>query len=409
MSKNHKTISLAEARRIALRSQGLAENSSPFGSGQSAVLKVVQHLGYIQIDTISVVQRAHHHVLWSRIPDYQPEMLHALHEKDRAVFEYWNHAASYLPMSDYRFSLPLRKIFRSKDYWSENSEDMEKAKRRLLARIRRDGPLLLREVESKKLIESWWNAPPSKIEKRALHRLWLQGRVMIRSRQGFQKVFDLPERVIPNDVDQKIPSARENAEFHVRKTLRALGIARVAELHYLQEAERAGEVKKALLRLVKSGEVLELRVAEFPEIPCYAFKEAMSLSGSLSERRLQVLSPFDNLVIQRQRLRWLFGFDYVIECYVPAPKRRFGYFVLPILWGEEFIGRMDAKADRANKTLLIQNLVFEPHFRASEKFRTAWADSLQKFMQFQGCEAFSIKKVQPSSIKAFLKPAEPKK
>ncbi len=402
MSTSFPIISLSEARRIALRSQGLAEDDAPFGFGQTAALKAVQHLGYVQIDTISVVERAHHHVLWSRIPDYEPAMLHALHEKERAVFEYWNHAASYLPTVDYRFSLPLRKIFRRKEYWSENSPDMERAKRRLLGRIRRDGSLLLREVESKKLIESWWNAPPSKIEKRALHRLWLQGKVMIRSRQGFQKVFDLPERVVPQNVDQTIPSASEAAEFHVRKALLALGVARVSELHYLQEAERAEKVKGALRRLIKTGEVIELRVAEFPEAPCYAFKEALSLSAPLNRRRIRILSPFDNLVIQRQRLRWLFNFDYVIECYVPAPKRRFGYFVLPILWGEEFIGRMDAKADRPAKKLLIQNLFFESSFKPDVAFQREWQRSLSEFMRFQKCDAIEFKKVTPSSMKRFI-------
>ncbi|MDB6028759.1 MAG: hypothetical protein JWM68_4982, partial [Verrucomicrobiales bacterium] len=311
-------ISLAEARQIVLRSQGLGDIAAPFGSGKSAVLKAVEHLGYVQIDTISVVQRAHHHVLWSRIPDYQASMLHALHEQDRTLFEYWNHAASYLPMRDFRFSRPLMRQYRGEKKYDDESLEVSNAMRRVVQRIRKAGPLLLRDVKSGQLIESWWNAPPSKIEKRALHKLWMGGQVMVSKREGFQKVFDLPERMIPADVNQEMPTSRETAEFHVRRSLRALGVARLPELHYLHEAERAGAVKAALRKFLRTGEVVELRVAEFPEIACYALAESLSLAGPLRERRVHFLSPFDNLVIQRKRTSWLFHFDYVIECYVPA-------------------------------------------------------------------------------------------
>ncbi len=397
------TISLAKARQIVLRSQGLAGDAMPFGSGKSAVLKAIQHLGYVQIDTISVVQRAHHHVLWSRIPDYDPTMLHELHERDRAIFEYWNHAASYLPMDDFRFSLPAMRQYRRERKYDDESQDMAKAMRRLLQRIRKNGPLLLREVKTKQLIESWWNAPPSKIERRALHKLWMSGHVMVSKREGFQKVFDLPERVIPSYINQTVPTSRETAEFHVRRSLRALGVARVPELHYLHEAERAGAVKTALRKLVSTGDVVELRVAEFPDQPCYALAESLSPAITLRERRVHFLSPFDNLIIQRKRTSWLFNFDYTIECYVPAPKRHFGYFVLPILWGDELIGRMDAKADRTSGTLLIHRLIFEKAFNRFAELQSAWTPAMQDFMRFQNCDRVKLVAVEPSRVKGMLK------
>ena len=396
MSAICQTISLAETRQIVLRAQGLADNAAPFGSGKQAVLNAIEHLGYVQIDTISVVQRAHHHVIWSRVPDYQPTTLHELHEADRAVFEYWNHAASYLPMRDFRFSLPAMRAYQRSEKYDDNSPEMAKAMRRLRQRIRKAGPLLLRDVKSNQLIESWWNAPPSKIEKRALHKLWMGGQIMVSRREGFQKVFDLPERVLPSSVDQKMPTMRETAEFHVRRSLRALGVARVPELHYLHESESATAVKAAIRKLLRDGEIIELRVAEFPDIPCYAMADALSLASAFRERRLRFLSPFDNLVIQRKRTSWLFNFDFIIECYVPAPKRQFGYFVLPILWGDELIARMDAKADRASGTLLIHKLIFEPTFNRFSELQPEWHRALQEFMSFQGCKRLKIGTIKPN-------------
>lgn len=396
------TISLSEARNIALRSQGLADEASPFGVGKEASLRAVQHLGYVQVDTISVVQRAHHHVLWSRVPDYAPEMLHQLQDPDRAVFEYWNHAASYLPVSDFRFSLPLMRRYRSETHWGDDTPELKRAIRRVLQLVRRKGALLLRDVESKEFIGGWSNAAPSKIEKRALHELWMRGQVMIRSRQGFQKVFDLPERVLPPGIDQTLPTKKEVAEFHIRRALRALGVARTSELHYLQETERTSVVKTVLQDLVKKGEVVQLKVAEFPNVPCFALPGALDSASPLKASRLRILSPFDNLVIQRERLRWLFGFDYIIECYVPAAKRRYGYFVLPILWGDRFIGRMDAKADRAQRILQVNNLFFEPTFKDFGSVRSTLREVLQAFAKFQGCDRFKFAKISPATARKIV-------
>ena len=130
------SLSVTEVRAIVLRSQGLAEDLSPFGLGKTAVLKAIQHLGYIQVDPINVLQRAHHHVLWSRVPNYHPDMLHELQDPDAAVFEYWNHAASYLPMTDYRFSMPLMRKYRGEFHWSDDSPELRKSMRRQLTMIR---------------------------------------------------------------------------------------------------------------------------------------------------------------------------------------------------------------------------------------------------------------------------------
>jgi uncharacterized protein len=391
-------LSVTEVRAIVLRSQGLAESVSPFGLGKMAVLKAIQHLGYIQVDPINVLQRAHHHVLWSRVPNYHPNMLHQLQDPDAAVFEYWNHAASYLPMTDYRFSMPLMRKYRGEFHWSDDSPELRNSMRRLLTMIRKQGPLMLSEVESTGSVDGWSAGRTSKIERRALHELWMRGDIMIRSRHGVQKIFDLPSRVLPAGMDIKIPSKSEAAEFHARRALRALGVATPQELHYLQDAGQASAVRGALSALIRRGETVEVRVPDLPKSRLFALQEALEFNTPVERKIVRFLSPFDNLTIQRKRLNWLFDFDYVAEIYVPIEKRKYGYFVLPILWGDRLIGRMDAKANRAERQLVIHNLVFEPTFHDFEGVKPAFGKALNDFTRFQECDQWKISRVEPKAF-----------
>jgi uncharacterized protein len=361
-------------------------------------------LGDVQVDTISVIQRAHHHVLWSRVPDYAPEMLHDLQSVDVQVFEYWNHASSYLPLSDYRFSLPLMRKYRTQLHWSDESPEIKSSMRRMLAVIRKTGPVMLSDVESATLVKGWSEATLSKIERRALHELWMRGEIMIRSRRGMQKVFDLSERVLPKGTDVKVPTKREAAEFHVLRALRALGVARLQELHYLQDSDHAQALRKALLRLLNAGEVVEVEVGDAPKGSAFALPKSLELAGPLGRDVVRFLSPFDNVTIQRKRLKWLFDFDYSVEIYVPPAKRKYGYFVLPILWGDRLIGRMDVKADRAERLLLIHNLVFEPDVTDFAALKPVLADALRNFMRFQQCEEWKISRVEPKTFRLVQSP-----
>jgi uncharacterized protein YcaQ len=396
-------LSLAEVRAISLRSQGLAESESPFGNKKEGVLKAVQHLGYVQVDPISVIQRAHHHVLWSRIPDYDPDMLHQLQSVEATVFEYWNHATSYLPTKDYRYSLPLMRQYRQELHWSDDSPELRNSMRRMLALIRKKGPLMVSDVESAGMVRAWSAQALGKIERRALHELWMRGDLMIRSRKGVQKVFDLPSRVLPDGTDVKLPSKGEAAKFHVRRSLRALGVARLQELHYMLDVGKAGEIREALSSLLKNREAVEIQVAEFPKIPLFALHEVLKLKAPVENGAVRFLSPFDNLVIQRKRLKWLFDFDYVVEIYLPAAKRKYGYFVLPILWGDHLIGRLDAKAYRAERRLVIHNLVFEPTFHDLAAVRPAFIKALEEFTRFQGCDEWEISRVEPKTFQGVAK------
>jgi len=365
----------SRARALALRAQGL-DRRAAFGLGQEGVLGAIEHLGYVQIDTISVVERAHHHVLWSRVPDYHPDYLAGLHG-DRQVYEYWSHAASFLPMKDFRHSLPLMKSWRRRFHWSEDSPELRSAMRRVLGRIRREGAVRSRDFEGESRPGFWTF---SKIEKRALHELWMRGELMISAREGFQKVYDLRERVVSGK--PAVPREAENADFLIARTLRAHGVIREPEIRYLQRGAFGAVIRRRLERAVKSGQVMPVRVGE---VEAYALPETLAQDNEPVETRVHILSPFDNLVIQRERLRWLFGFDYQIECYVPAPKRRYGHFVLPVLYGDRFAARLEAKALRKESTLVLTDLWFEPGCDKDRGFRRTLREELERFAAFNQC------------------------
>jgi uncharacterized protein YcaQ len=382
-------LPLDQARRLALHSQALAADPAPFGQGKPAALRALEHLGYVQVDTLAVVERAHHHILWSRVPDYLPARLEELHHQDRQVFEYWTHAAAYLPMKDYRFSLPvMRQFARGGLHWFHPTPELESALPRVLAAVRRRGPLQVRDFDSPATARPGaWGF--TKIEKRALHELWMRGQVMIRERAGFQKIFDLPARVLPPEVNRRSPSPCELTEFLIRRALRTHGVVRPAEIRYLLRfLELPWDA--TLQRLVKRGEVVPVRVEGATDGPAYAAAAALDAIPDSVGQRLHILSPFDPLLLQRKRLHWLFGFEYQLECYVPAPKRRFGHFTLPLLWGDRFVGRLEARADRDRRQLEVSRLWWEPSRAREPNLRRALEESLARFAAFNRCPTVSL-------------------
>jgi uncharacterized protein len=177
--------------------------------------------------------------------------------------------------------------------------------------------------------------------------------------------------------------------------LRALGVATPQELHYSQDAGQAAAARAALTAFVNRAQAVELRVPDLPKLRLFALREALELNTPVESNIVRFLSPFDNLTIQRKRLNWLFDFDYIVEIYVPAEKRKYGYFVLPILWGDRLIGRMDAKANRPERQLVVHNLVFEPTFRDFKAVKSAFFDALKDFTRFQQCDQWKISRVEP--------------
>lgn len=394
-------LSTAQVRRAALHCQ-LLDGRSRLGRGGNALARLIDHLGYIQIDTISVVERAHHHTCWVRLPSYRAGGLERLLES-RRVFEYWGHAASYLPTSDYRFYLPAMRRHRERPHaWvAEQRRRHGHILGDVLSRIRNEGPLTAQDFETPDGARGpWWGWKPAKA---ALELLFWQGDLMIAGRRGFQRVYDLTERVLPPDVDTTVPTDAELARFLVTRALNAYGVAREYDIRGHIKADQQ-LVAGGISEMLADGTVLELKV-EGEKLPYYALADRIDALASLRavRPRLHLLSPFDNLVIQRNRLRRLFSFDYTIECYTPPGKRVYGYFSLPILWGARFAGRLDAKAERVDGVLSVRGLWLEDGFSPDDPFIDALAAKLREFAAFNGCDSLRIACRKPARLVAELK------
>ncbi len=388
-------ISRRDAQKLALNAQQLPR--STFARGLAGTREAIEHLGYVQIDTISVVERAHHHTLWNRVPHYRRRYLDRL-IRDRAVFEYWAHAAAYLPTQDYRFCLPrMRAIATGQRHWYRKNQRLMNE---VLARIRSDGPLQAKDFDAHQGNSGgMWEWGPVK---QAIEHLFMQGELLVTRRDSFTKVFDLAERVLPGDTDTRMPSDGEYARYLIRSYLRAHGIARETEFGYLRKGMRAA-IKGALAEEVERGAAVRARIRGVDE-SYYARPEFdQLLARRLARGEVRVLSPFDNLVIQRKRVSELFGFDYQLECYVPAPQRRFGYFCLPVLWHGKLVARMDCKAERKSGCFAVRRLMLEPSVRRLDDFAEALSRELRRFAQFGDCQRIDVYDVEPAGFKAPLR------
>ncbi|MEL6780293.1 MAG: crosslink repair DNA glycosylase YcaQ family protein [Cyanobacteria bacterium J06597_16] len=387
------SLSSQQARKLVLLSQRVPPPKQA-GQAMTATLSAIEHLGYIQIDTLSVVQRAHHHTLWNRNPRYQPAHLEQL-LCDKQVFEYWSHAAAYLPFRDYRFSLPRKHALASgaQKHWYKRDEPMMK---RVLSRIATEGPLMAKDFKhtGKKLGE--WQTKPAK---RALEYLFMQGDLMVPCRVNFQKVYDLTERVLPKGTDTTLPTPEEYARFLIMQFLRANGLGQATEIAYLRKGIKP-LVAATLKEMAATGVLQQVNVAEQPY---YALPASLDLlSKPLARSKLKILSPFDNLVIQRKRMEALFGFDYLIECYVPKAKRRYGYFSLPILWDGKLVARMDCKTERTESRLHIHHLALEPTVLKIDAFLLALRKELEPFLLFNHCNKLRLHRTSPAKVKPAL-------
>ena len=266
----------------------------------------------------------------------------------------------------------------------------------MLKRIATEGPLMAKDFEHSGKNISEWKSKPAK---RALEYLFMQGELMVPNRINFHKVYDLMERVVPEGTDTTEPTPEEYARFLITGHLRANGLGQPAEIAYLRKGIKP-LISATLEDMVSNGEVLEVCAAGTAYFALPASLEL--LSKPLARSKLKLLSPFDNLVIQRKRMKVLFGFDYLIECYVPEAKRRYGYFSLPILWEGRLVARMDCKAERKKSLLHIQHLALEPWVLKIEPFFMALRKELEPFLQFNHCTHLRLHRTSPEKVKPAL-------
>lgn len=394
------TLPVSKLRRIALESQGLLKQA-PFGRGPNATRRAIEQIGYVQIDTISVVERAHHHVLHSRVPNYEPGHLDRL-QRDGAIFEYWYHAAAYLPMRDYRYALPKMEGMRNQtERWIRSKDGKLMAE--VLARVSAEGPLMARDFETPPSgTTGWWNWKPAK---QALEQLFMQGDLMVTGRAGFQKTYDLRERVLPADVDIRMPDTREMADYLLRTMVRAHGFVTPKEITHLRRGKPIRTaLKSALDEALADGRLEEIRQ------PCgalaYADPVQLQARAASASSRALLLSPFDNLVIHRDRVLSVFAFDYQIECYLNEKDRIYGYFCLPIIYRDQLVGRADCKAHRKEGRLEIRHLHLEPAADGlDEQFLPSLANAFQRFAGFNDCPDITVTRTSPANRLARVRQA----
>ncbi len=377
---NEPTVRLtpARARSIWLHAQRL-NSAEPFGAGPEATPAAVAHLGYLQIDTIHVIERSHHHILYTRIPSYRRGHLHQAQSVDRTVFEYWTHALSYLPTETIRFYVrPMRRDWHRRIWFGDvTSQDL----RRVVSRIRRAGPITIRDIDNDVLADkehAWGSRKPAK---RALEAAFYKGLVTVSRRTGMLKTYELLPRHFGWDRLPRAASERETLDYLLDRALRSQGIVSVDSICY-QDAARKPAMRRLVESRVRRRELVPVQVEGAGRLEHWVRPDALDTVSGPAEELVHILSPFDPLIIQRKRLRLFFEYEYRFEAYVPRDKRVFGYFVCPVLIGDRIVAGLDLKTDRERQRLLVQRWNWVER-RPSRALRERVETALHRFERFQ--------------------------
>jgi uncharacterized protein YcaQ len=396
-------LSSDAARALLLAGQGLGRRPTR-AARKADVLDMIRRMGVLQIDTIHVVARSPYLVLWSRLGDYQTRWLDEL-LAEGALFEYWAHEACFLPIEDY----PLyrhRMLDAASMGWKyarEWAAQNRPALDRVLAHVRENGEVRSADFERTDGSDGkWWGW---KTEKRALETLFTSGELMIARRQNFQRVYDLRERVLPAWDDRMLPSPEEMRRALALKAVRALGVTTarwVGDYFRTRKLETAALVKA----LAGEGALLQAQVEGWSE-EAYIHPDNTALAeqaaaGKLQPKLTTLLSPFDPVVWDRARALAMFGFDYRIECYTPAPKRRYGYFTLPILRRGVLVGRLDAKAHRKEGRFEVKALHLEPGVPLADKLVADIAGALRDCAAWHRTPAVDVRWSDPPELAALM-------
>lgn len=377
------TIDQHAARRIWLRAQRLDERA-PFGEGAEAVARAVAHLGYVQIDTINVIERCHHHILFARIPDYKRADLKQAQSIDKSVFEYWTHALAYIPTADLPFFVSDMKGWRGEQtgwFASVAPADLRK-----VMRLIKEGPLSIRDIEDDVLRDKdheWASRKPSK---RALQLAFYRGIVAVSERQGMLKTYDLLLRHFGWDALPKAASGPQRAAYLLDRALRSQGIVSLDSICHLDAPSKAA-VRKLIEARIRKGELLSVALEGAGKQEHWATPEIIEATEGEPHDLVHLLSPFDPLIIQRKRTNLVFGHDHRFEAYVPKEKRKLGYFALPVLLDDKIVAAIDLKTDRQNRKLLLQQWSWVGEGAGKKAPRAAWRrrieDELHRFEAFQ--------------------------
>ena len=395
------TLSPAAARALHLAAQGLLQPRRQ-KARKADVMASIRAMGVLQIDTISVVARSPYLVLWSRLGDYDPAWLDQ-HLAEGRLFEYWAHEACFVPIEDYglyrhRMLDPSNMGWKYSASWMRERAGEVAA---LLAHIHANGPTRSSDFErSDGEAGGWWGW---KSEKRSLELLFTAGQLMIARRHNFQRVYDLAERVHPAWDDSRLAPLADTRRDMVLRAVKALGVCKAA---WIPDYHRTRRPHPDADALAAQGALLRARVAGW-QAPVYIHPDHLELArraqaGALAPTLTTLLSPFDPVVWDRQRALELFDFDYRLECYTPAAKRRYGYFTLPILRRGALVGRVDAKAHRRAGVFELKSLVLEPGVRASDRFSCDIAAAITRCARWHGCPTVTMTQASPADFASRL-------
>ncbi|WPU63287.1 winged helix-turn-helix domain-containing protein [Peredibacter starrii] len=372
-------IMKGQAKALWISAQGLHEKNY-FGKGPSATTKVIEHLGYVQIDTINVIERCHHHILYSRIPDYHQKHLYQAQTHDKTIFEYWTHALAYVPIKDYRFFRGrMEKNVKSPHPWydSVKKEDLQK----LFRLIKKDGPISIRDIQDDVLVEkdhAWASRKPSK---KALQLGFNQGKLVISERIGMLKKYELADRHFNWDKRPKRANEEELNEYLLERALRSQAIVSLDSICHLEPSRKAA-MKALIQRQIDEQDLIPVLIDGAEKVQHWMRPELLKKKVTLDHELVHILSPFDPLIIQRKRLNLFFDYQHLFEAYIPKEKRVYGYFALPILIGDKIVAVIDLKTDRQLKKLLIQKWTWLPK-QKSATFKKQIETELQRFEKFQ--------------------------
>jgi uncharacterized protein len=379
MTQKKNILSIETAKKIWMRHQGLHKTSA-FGTGTKGTLKAIQQLGWVQIDTINVIERAHHHILWSRVPDYRPQYLVHLQSKEKSVFEYWSHVLSYFPTESFyfhRLRMETNKVKPNKWYSSVSTMD----RKRMLERIETDGPISIRDITDDVLVEKdheWSSKKPSK---KVLQLLFNRGELVISERQGMLKKYEITERHFGTNEEMQIPTEEEVFSYKLDRELRAQGIVSIQSMMPLTYKADKVKMEKLIRAQEKEGKLVSVQIPGIAGEHWMAKKESKA-KADLNENLVHILSPFDPLVYNRKRFHFFFNHDYRFEAYVPKNKRKYGYFALPVIVGSELVALIDMKTDREKDRLLIQQWTWMIK-KPSRKIKNLIEDRIGEFEKFQ--------------------------
>jgi uncharacterized protein YcaQ len=372
-------LAKSDARRIWLRAQRL-DRHAPFGDGPEATRAAVEHLGYVQIDTINVVERCHHHILYARIPGYRREHLRRAQSVDKTVFEYWTHALSYLPTTDMRFYVGAMKR-----HWQRRSAWFTAVKpgdlRKVLRRIRTQGALTIRDIDDDVPVEkdhAWASRKPSK---RALQLAFYRGLLTVSERTGMLKTYELMNRHFGWDRLPRAASEREILNYLLDRALRSQGVVSLDSVCYL-DPRRKPAMRRLIETRMRRKELLPVALEGAGKLQHWLRPKALDAPADAAEEMVHILSPFDPLISQRKRLHLFFEYEHRFEAYVPKEKRRFGYFALPVLVEDEIVALVDLKTDRERQKLLLQQWTWLGK-RSRRAHKKRIEDALHRFERFQ--------------------------